>query len=134
MLASQCFIDDWACYTLGVTWDHCALLNLEGLSLPEPNVVHSPCVRSGAGAVGPAWRSRLSLVSEYRSQYSMPWGRQGQRSVAFLSLQKPSSGSYLYHDRCPSKSFLGSYQSYDLSGEQAGSTCQVPSVRHQEPH
>ena len=64
----------------------------------------------------------------------MPRGRQGQRSVAFSSLQKPSSGSYLCHDCCPSKSFLGSYQSYDLSGEQAGGTCQVPSMRQHEPH
>ena len=73
MLASQRFIDDWACYNLGDTWDHCALLNLEGLSLPEPNSVHSPCARSGAGAVGPAWHS---LLERLRLRSQRIWARE----------------------------------------------------------
>ena len=59
-------------------------------------LMDSPCARRGARTVGPAWRSRLSLVSEDRSQYSVLRDRQGRRSVAVSNLQKFSSGSYRY--------------------------------------
>ncbi|KAH9169363.1 hypothetical protein EDB89DRAFT_1985495 [Lactarius sanguifluus] len=56
-------------------------------------------VRGALGLSEPTWYIRLPPVSEYKGQYSMPRGGQGQAV---------SSGGYRYPDRCAFRGHLGS--------------------------